>query len=506
MRTPTSALCLATARWNLATSSEAAKTFEIEIDRSRTVPIVEQISETLRSAIVEGRLEPGARLPSWLDMATQLGVARGTVKAAYERLIDEELVVSAGAAGTRVATRNPKRRDPPKVEIRRPLQGFGRGYYLTPLPFQMGVPAQDAFPAKLWSRIRTRAVRDDAMAPVGQGDPRGNPELRAHIASYLAISRGIRCHPDQIILTSGYRNGLGLALRTLKVHGKQVWMEDPGYPVTRKGLELSDVEIVSVPVDEEGIVVDRGIELAPNAAMAVVTPSQQAPTGVTLSSARRRSLLEWANRSGAWIVEDDYLSELQLSGRSSPAMAAEDPHGRVIHIGCFSKTLSPALGLGFLVAPLELAEKFGEVAACLQPAPNAATQVALAGFIADGHYLRHLRHMKKLYTERRDALLACLGDDLEFCGTSGLALIVRLPSGADDKAIARAALEHGIAPMPISGWYDDPTAAVSGLLLSVTNLRRGQVEKSCDTLKGLIRDLTGQSDHPQDAGQAIAGV
>lgn len=354
----------------------------------------------------------------------------------------------------------------------------------------MGVPAQDAFPAKLWARIRTRAVRDDAMASVGPVDPRGHPELRAQIASYLAISRGIRCHPDQVILTSGYRNGLNLAVRALRMHGKKAWIEDPGYPVTRRGLELSDVEVVPVPVDAEGLHVARAIELAPDAALAVVTPGQQAPLGVAMSSARRQSLLDWAAKTGGWIVEDDFLSELQLSGRTGPALAAEDTNDRVIHIGCFSKTLSPALGLGFLVAPLQLAELFGEVAACLQPAPNATTQLALSGFIADGHYLRHLRLMKKLYCERRDALIACLGEEIDIEGPSGLALIVRLPPGVDDKALARTALEQGIAPTPLSGWYFNETDAVPGLLLGVSNLRSGQLEKACETLRRLIIEHT----------------
>lgn len=466
--------------------SGGLKPLEIEVDRSRSVPIVEQISDTLRTAITEGRLEAGTRLPSWLDMAKQLGVGRGTVKAAYERLADELLVVSAGAAGTRVAKIETELPEPAKVEIQRPLQGIVRGYYLAPLPFQMGVPAQDAFPAKLWARLRARAVRTDAMAPVGTADPRGKPELRAQIASYLAIARGIRCHPDQVFVTSGYRNGLALTLQTLNAHGKPVWMEDPGYPITRKGLELCNMQIVPVPVDSEGMDIARGVALAPNAALAIVTPGQQAPTGVTLSPARRRALLEWANAANGWVIEDDYLSELQLSGRSAPALASEDANGRVIHIGSFGKTLSPALGLGFLVAPLALAERFGEVAACLQPAPNSTTQLALTGFMADGHYLRHLRHMKKLYAERLAALLSSIGDQLPIEAVSGLAVNIRLPHGTDDTALACAAHDYGIAPAPMSVWHYDRSTAPTGLILSVTNLREGHVDRACEKLRALV--------------------
>jgi len=464
----------------------AAEGLAVEIDRSRDTPITVQITETLRSAIVEGRLKPGARLPSWLDMATQLGVARGTVKAAYETLADEFLVVSAGAAGTRVAERPPSTPTPQPIRIARPLEGIERGFSLPPLPFQMGVPAQDAFPFKLWARLRTKAAREDAMAPVGPPDPRGRPELRTQIASFLAITRGIRCHPDQIILTGGYKNGLCLTMLALQTYGRSAWMEDPGFPLARMGLELAGMTIVPVPVDAEGIRVDRGLALAPDAALAVVTPGQQAPTGVALSPERRRALFAWAAREDAWIVEDDYLSELQLSGRAAPALAAEDGGGRVIHVGSFGKTLSPALGLGFVVAPIPLAARFGEVAACLNPAPNTTTQLALTEFLADGHFLRHLRHMKQLYRERRDALQARLGSDLAVEALAGLALLTRLPAEVDDVALARRALDRGIAPLPLSVWHYDKADAQPGLLLCVTNLRNGLLDKACDTLLALI--------------------
>lgn len=464
-----------------------AKKHDIVIDRSRAMPIAEQITTNLRDAIHAGRLEAGARLPSWLDMATQLGVARGTVKTAYERLIDEELVVSSGASGTRVAQRRIGPSPAPFLDIPAPMQGFTRGFYLKPLPFQMGVPAQDAFPAKLWARMRTKAVREDAMAPVGETDPRGHPDLRAQIASYLAIARGIRCHPDQIILTSGYKNGLSLAITTLQIQGRSAWMEDPGFPMARIALGLAGMKAVNVPVDEEGIQVDHGVRVAPNAAIAVVTPGQQAPTGVALSAQRRHALLAWAVREDGWIIEDDYLSELQLSGRAVPAMAGTDPDGRVIHIGSFGKTLSPALGLGFLIAPPSLAQRFGEVAAFLNPAPNTTTQLALAAFLSEGHYLRHLRHMKVLYRERRDALQRCLGADFGVDAFAGLALLKHLPEGTDDVELAARGIPLGIAPLPLSIWSSTPEHS-PGFVLGVTNLTKGNLEKACASLRKLLAD------------------
>lgn len=465
----------------------SGKSIAIEIDRSLSTPINGQIAATLRSAILEGRLRPGARLPSWLDLAAQLGVARGTVRAAYEALADEFLVVSAGASGTRVAEKTAAK-PAADVNISRPLEGLLRGFSLKPLPFQMGVPAQDAFPVKLWSRLRTRAAREDAMAPVGPADPRGHPALRAEIASMLAITRSISCVPDQIILTSGFKNGLCLTLLVIGAHGSQAWVEDPGFPLARNGLELAGVRPMAVPIDAEGIQVDLGVAGAPDAKLAIVTPSGQAPSGVSLSPRRRRELLDWASRRDTWIVEDDYLGGLQLSGRASSALAAEDREGRVIHVGTFSKSLSPALGLGFVVAPVQLAARFAEVAALLSPAPNTTTQLALANFLSDGHFLRHLRHMKRLYRERRDALEVRLGQNIEVERAGGLALVTRFNQGTDDLALAHRALDHGIAPLPLSIWYQDRSTAPRGLLLSVTNVHSRNLERATETLLRLIAE------------------
>lgn len=464
---------------------------DIIVDRSIPKSLTHQITENLRNAILDGRLEAGSRLPSWLDMATQLGVARGTVKAAYETLADEALVFSAGAAGTRVAKSRPQPKSSARILIERPLQELERGFDLAPLPFQMGVPAQDAFPAKLWSRVRMRAVREEALGPGGPPDPRGHPMLRAQIASYLSIARGIRCHPDQIIVTSGYRNGLSVALMTLQCHGRTGWVEDPGYPLARMALELCGMRALPVPVDVDGIDVSKGISLAPNAAVAIVTPGQHAPSGVTMSTTRRRQLLDWAVREDAWIIEDDYLSELQLYGRARIALAAEDDRGRVIHVGTFSKTLSPTLGLGFVVAPIELAKRFGEVAGCLNPATNSTTQLALAEFLADGHYLRHLRHMKTLYRERRDALHRNLGVGFGYDAMAGLAVLTRLPAGTDDVALCKLALESGINPAPLSPWHTREASGHAGLLLGVTNLDPANLHTACAKLKSLIDEEIG---------------
>jgi GntR family transcriptional regulator / MocR family aminotransferase len=465
------------------------KPLRLELDRSAKTPLAEQICKGISAAIESGVLAPGARLPSWLDLAAQLGVARGTVRAAYEKLSAAQLIVASRAAGTHVADR-------PSITVRQeetPEPGSFMEMYreLTagPAIFQMGVPAQETFPAKLFARMRSFAVRAELSSPAVYPDPRGEFELRREIAAYLAVARGIECSPSQIIITSGFGSGLGLALRVLGLEGRKVWIENPGFPFARRGLELARLSLAPIPVDADGIDVDYGLNHAPDASLVVVTPGQQAPLGSTLSLARRLRLLNWAAQEGVWVVEDDYLSELQLKGRATPALASLDRAGRVIHIGSFSKTLTPALRLGFLVAPLPLASRFAEVAACLAPAPGPAAQLATAEFMRDGHYMRHLRRTKRVYATQRDALLKHLRPRAKDVAIAGLAVLLRLPDGAPDLSIARETLSFGLAPAPLSAWYASTAPPRSGLLLGIATAPHKRLAASCDRLFGIIDRL-----------------
>ncbi|WP_119391016.1 PLP-dependent aminotransferase family protein [Taklimakanibacter lacteus] len=464
--------------------------FGFELSRKGKLPLAVQISQGIGAAILEGRLAPGARLPSWNDLAAQLGVARGTVRAAYERLLDEQLITASGPAGTYVSQQLPAREKSVNEPEEASLADFFTGFSAPPKVFQMGVPAQDAFPFKLWSRLMARAARLAAAAPVSYPDPRGEPDLRRGIAAYLAIARGVQCRPSQIFITSGYAAALNLIIQTLDLKGAKAWIEDPGFPVSRKSLGLAGVGTVPVRVDGEGIVVTEGIAAAGNAAVALVTPGQQAPLGMALSPARRRELIDWARLSGAWIIEDDYLSELQLQGRAAPALAAQDDSGRVIHIGTFSKTITPTLRLGFVVVPAALMAKFHDAVACLSPASNATAQRAVAEFIRDGHYLRHLRRMKKLYRARRDVMKTRFNDAAPVETMAGLAVLLRLPAGARDVDIAARAAVLDMAPRPVSLWYARDDLRRSGLLLGVTNATGKHFDLSCTRLKRLIRDFS----------------
>ena len=462
----------------------------IQLDRARTTPLATQIYSAIREGIENGRLDSGTRLPSWQDLAAQLGVSRGTVRAAYVRLITEQFAIGLGPAGTRVAERQSR----PSIPDRSPeaplLPELFYEFGSAPLIFQMGVPSQDAFPFKLWSRIMTREARRAAVAAVTYPDPRGDPELRKEIAAYLGLARGIRCSPAQVLVTGGFAGALGLAIRGLQLGRVGAWIEDPGFPLTRTALELAGMSATAVPVDAEGLDVAAGIERDAGAALAVVTPGQQAPLGMTMSLPRRLALLAWARRNEAWIIEDDYLSELQLKGRAAPALASLDHGGRVLHIGSFSKTISPALRLGFMVVPPELCGRFGELAACLAPAPAAAVQRSVAALLREGCYLRHLRHMKRLYAARRETLLRCLGEmasgPIKVQATAGLAVVTLLPDSVSDVDIAQRALEFSLAPAPLSPWYIQ-SPRQQGLLLGVTNLNERRLAADCRRLLDLAR-------------------
>lgn len=460
---------------------------QLHINRAASTTLVEQIRNGIAGAIRSGVLAPGARLPSWLDLAEQLGVARGTVKAAYERLADEQLVVATRAHGTRVAGQS-SRTEGPRLQLEAVSQEIMYPYALDgAAPFRMGVPGQDCLPKALLARLRAHAARAEVLAAPLYPPANGQLELRQQIAAHLALARGIECQPEQVFITAGFSGALGLLLRVLRLEGRRAWVEDPGFPPSRKALKLAQMVPVPVPVNEQGIDVSWAIRQAPDAALALLTPGQQAPTGVTLSLGRRAQLLDWAARSGAWIIEDDYLGELQLHRRAAPALAARDEAGRVIHVGSFSKTISPALRLGFIVAPAALVGPLQEAVHCLAPAPGTAVQQAIARFMHEGHYLRHLRRTKRAYSSRAEDLqqrLTALGFSVRL---AGLAVWLQLPEGAPDQHIATQAYELGLAPSPLSRWSATVASAHAGLLLGVANANGSRLDKACEQLAALIR-------------------
>lgn len=459
------------------------------VNREHKVSITQQIFAGMRTAILNGALEKGARVSSWQDLSKQLGVSRGTVKRAYDMLKDQGLIVSNGRAGTRVSTSLPQSILEDTVQVSTPW-GLFYDFEGSPQYFQLGVPAQDHFPSKAWQGAWRRAIAAENARPQIYPDPRGLWSLRREVAGYLATARGYSCQPSQVFITSGFAGALGIVLGAMGFRDCKAFVEDPGFPRTRHALAQAGVETIPAPVDHDGVQLPIP-QL--DARFAVLTPGQQAPLGMTLSVARRAEVLNWANETDAWIIEDDYAGELQLSGRASSALAADDKFGRVFHIGSFSKTLYPGLRLGFLVVPPALADRFGTYVGHLAPAGPVVAQQAVQNFIAGGHFYRHLRHMKTLYAQRKALLVEHLRREVHpgvRCEFEG-ALSVRLlfPQSADDVAIAMEAQKFSLGVLPLSAWYQSRSPG-KGLLLGISNVRERSVRDKCQVLSRIISSQT----------------
>jgi GntR family transcriptional regulator/MocR family aminotransferase len=462
------------------------------LDRQSRVPVYRQLYERTRAAIASGQLPPGGRLPSARSLAAQLGAARGTVDAAYGLLAGEGWIVRRGPAGTIVSPQLAERLRVPATTLMVARCGAPALPAEAPLlPFRLGLPALDAFPRKLWSRLVAREARKLSPAAMAHPDPAGHGKLREAIAAYLAIARGIPCAPQQVFVTAGYQGALSLIARALIGAGDEVWFEDPGYHLARQGLTAAGARLIPVPVDEEGMRIADGMARAPQARFVVVTPTHQCPLGVALSLPRRLALLSWAVKAGAWIIEDDYDGEFHYRGPPLPALKSLDQADVVLYAGSFSKVLFPALRMGYLVVPEELVERFVHACRALHAGNARLDQAVVARFMADGHFARHLGRMRALYAARRaalaGALAAAFGDRLRIeLQSGGMHLLARLPSGTSDTALVRRAETHGLAPAalsPLSVEHD----CCPGLLIGFTNI----AQEHASDVAGALLDAIG---------------
>jgi GntR family transcriptional regulator/MocR family aminotransferase len=446
------------------------------LDRRTDMPLFRQVHKRLRAAILSGELPPGARLPASRTLAAQLAVSRPTVQEAYDMLAAEGYVIGRGARGTMVAPSLTPRPNKPRIvpESLRDQPAQPRiPLAVPPPPFQMGLPALDAFPRKLWSRLAGRAARTLALPAMVHQPPGGLEALRRAIAAYLAIARGVVCTPDQVIVTAGYQGALALLATALLRPGDPVWIENPGYFMARDQLAMLGAALVPVPVDASGLQVEQGTALAPRARLALVTPSHQFPTGNALTLRRRLALIDWARAAEAWIVEDDYDSEYRYLGRPLPALHGHDP-ARVLYVGTFSKVLFPSLRLGYLVAPPDLVERLLRARTLLDGNPAMLDQTILAAFMAEGHLTRHINRMRRLYAQRRAALVeaveAILGDAVRIePAAGGMHLLLHLSEGRSDLEVMRRAQALGLGGRALSSLHLGDSRP-SGLLLSFTNV------------------------------------
>lgn len=462
---------------NRACVVEAAVTAVLRLDRRSRTPLFRQLYDRIRKAIAGAVLRPGDRLPSTRALAAQLGTARGTVDLAYSLLCSEGYIESHGAAGTFVTTHLVGLSEAVMVSGRRKDIRSGRSAPVADnrviAPFQMGLPALDAFPRKLWSRLTARRARMLPLQALLAPDTPGHDPLRDAIASYVTVSRGVACTAEHVIVTPGFQGALALIARALMKTGDDVWFEDPGYYIARQTLELCGARVIPVPVDAEGINVAAGVATAPRARFAYVTPSHQAPLGVALSLPRRLALLAWAAAAGSFIIEDDYDSEFRYGSRPLPALKSLDGGDRVLYVGTFSKVLFPGLRLGYIVAPASVLDCLRATFQLLYRDRQFLGQAVTGDFITEGHFGRHIRRMRALYARRRDALAAALrqvfGDRLIIhLADGGMHLLVRSTDFKNDIELVARAAAHGLAPAPLSVW--GIARVEQGLLLSFTNI------------------------------------
>ncbi|WP_092006129.1 PLP-dependent aminotransferase family protein [Polaromonas sp. OV174] len=471
-------------------------------------PLNRGLYECLRSAIQDGSLAPATRLPPSRDLAAELGLSRNTVMYAYEQLLAEGYVHARTGSGTFVAATAPEsylNATAAAAAEQRPSAMSGlspRGLLLlanasaSPRQwgaFMPGVPDVTRFPHRRYAQIAARLWRRPPPEWLSYGHGGGLPALREAVANHLRVARSVRCDADQVLITEGIHQAIDLVVKLLGSSGEQAWVEEPSYWGIRGILQVSDMRVVPMPVDEEGLMLPNGEagRDAPAPRFVFVTPSHQYPLGAVMSLKRRRALLEFAHRNGSWIVEDDYDSEFRFSGQPIPSLQGLEPDAPVIYVGTFSKTLYPGLRMGYLVLPRALAGAFQTAHSDIYRSGHLMTQATIAEFMQAGDYAAHIRRMRLLYAKRR-AILAGLVERYlgpaalhEHGSNAGLHLVLRLPDDSDDVAIAEAARQRGIIVRPLSRYFIG-SSVQRGLLLGYACVPEEAIAPAFELLLGCL--------------------
>jgi GntR family transcriptional regulator/MocR family aminotransferase len=487
--------------------------------RQRQMPLQRALYEALQSAMAQGRLLPGAVLPSSRELARELHMGRNGVIYAYEQLAAEGYVQSSrqgtvvaalGASAWRMATGRAVTRAaslPSRASSGQPCavanahEAAGSWAVMAPSlagrvqacdrrrspqdelrPFMPGMPALDAFPLKAWLRLSDRAARQLSAPDLGYRHAMGEPELRQAIATYLRAARGVRCDASQITVTDGTQDSLSLCAQILADVGDRAWIEHPGYGGARTALTQAGLLLTPVTVDTQGIAPPDDWWHSRPPRLIYTTPSHQYPLGSVLSLPRRLHLIEQARRVGAWILEDDYDSEFRHDGPPLAAMQGQVDDAPVVYLGTFSKSMFPALRMGFIVWPQAVAERATGVVGELARRGRVVEQRALAAFIDEGHFTRHLRRMRKLYALRQAALRDALSAHWPLVGTvlggqAGMHLVLSLPddrartgqAGWSDKVLAAAAYAKGLSPRPLTMYGTGGIEGFNGLVMGYAN-------------------------------------
>jgi len=457
--------------YHLAMTKKTSSFDLVVRERQPGTVLFQWVYNEVRSAILDGRLGRGMRLPSTRELARIYAVSRGTVVTAFEQLHAEGYLEGNVGAGTYVNTLLPEdflqaKRDAGPVDEAKKLppslsqyaQRLGDAADARSQParaFRAAEPALDEFPITLWSQIASRRLRGATRALLADVDPRGYRPLREAISDYLGTARGVRCTTDQVIIVAGIQQGLDLTAHLLLDPGDPVWVEDPCFFLVTAMLKAFAAKIIPVPVDLNGLNVDEGQRRCDRAKLAYVTPAHQFPLGVTMTLDRRLALMEWARRTGGLIFEDDYESEYRYSGHPIPALQGLDQSDSVIFAGSFSKVLFPSLRLGYLVVPAGLIDKFAAARYIMDRHSAVIDQAILCDFITEGHFGRHIRRMRELYASRlavlRESVQRKLGELLTIPETeAGVNTVGWLANGLNAEAVAQAAAECNVEVIPIN--------------------------------------------------------
>ena len=487
----------------------------IRLDRDSATPLFRQLYDAIKAAILAGSVTPGMQLPPSRSLAEELGVSRQTVVNAYAQLSAEGYFSGTVGRGSFVSDTLPVRGAVPagpRGQPRSPADGIrplsARGQRIVdprfrlgeqigpPRAFRAGMPALEAFPFELWARLEGRRWRRPPPS-LGYADPSGYAPLRELLAVHLRVTRGVRCEPGQIIVTTGAQQAMQLAAQLLLSPGDHAWIENPCYRGALAAFQAAGVQPCPVAVDSEGLRVSDGAADFPKAKLVYVTPSHQYPLGVTMSLERRLALLDWAERHQAWILEDDYDSEYRYSGPAPASLHSLDRAGSVLYIGTLSKSFFPALRLGYLVVPPLLVDAFRSGKATLDRLTPLMPQAVLADFIAEGHFRRQIKRTRELYDERRQILLEELGRRLGGLlqpgpSDAGLQLAAAFPRPLDDQAVVAEAGRRGIELRALSSFHlDSPlpgrgAPAPSGLLLGFACVAPEQIRTGVAALARLL--------------------
>jgi GntR family transcriptional regulator / MocR family aminotransferase len=467
------------------------------------------VFDRLRQGILAGTLPAGARLPPTRALADELGVARQTVVLAYERLASEGYVRARTGSGTYVAPDLPDAAPAPAVPPPTAASSLSqRGQHIAAVPVSAhqrqpgigsllagGIPAPDLFPREAWARCAAKVMKALPSELTGYPSAQGLPELRSQIAAHLAATRGLLADPANIVVTAGTQQALRIAADLLLDPGDTAWVEDPGYIAGRGALLAAGAAPVPVISDADGLDVVAGIQRAPDARLALVAPSHATPLGGALPIARRLALLDWAARANAWILEDDCDSEFRWSGHPLPPLATLDRAGRVIYCGTFSKTLAPALRLGFAVVPAPLVPAFVRACALAHRGIDMFNQATLAEFMRQGLLAPHIRRMRTEYSRRRDALLAALARHAPSIrpidAPGGLHMVGRLADGADEAGAVAACRARGLAVSPLAAYFAGPPR-MTGLIMGFAGTPAALAADTARRLEGALRPGGGK--------------